>query len=56
MKKDFLLFDLDGTIIEPSHGIYQSINYALSKMKRAILSEEELRSFIGPHCMILLFL
>ncbi|NLM66223.1 MAG: HAD-IA family hydrolase [Enterococcus sp.] len=48
MKKDFLLFDLDGTIIEPSHGIYQSINYALSKMKRAILSEEQLRSFIGP--------
>lgn len=48
MKKNFLLFDLDGTIIETSQGIYQSINYALKKMNREELPNQQLKAFIGP--------
>ncbi|MHC5268267.1 HAD family hydrolase [Enterococcus sp. LJL98] len=48
LKKKYLLFDLDGTIIEPSQGIYQSVNYAMSKLGRERLLEETLRTFIGP--------
>ena len=48
MKKSYILFDLDGTIIEPSQGIFQSINYAMKKMNRPELSLSVLKTFIGP--------
>ncbi len=48
MKKSYILFDLDGTIIEPSEGIFQSINYAMKKMNRPELSLSVLKTFIGP--------
>lgn len=43
-----LFFDLDGTIIDSSEGIYASVQYAMEKMGRAPLEEKVLRSFIGP--------
>ena len=48
MEKSYILFDLDGTIIEPSQGIFQSINYAMKKMNRPELSLSVLKTFIGP--------
>ena len=48
MKKTKILFDLDGTIIEPSQGIFQSVNYAMEKMNRIKLSNETLKTFVGP--------
>lgn len=44
----YILFDLDGTIIDPKQGITKAINYALQKHN--ILLEEDacLSKFIGP--------
>ncbi len=48
MKKEYLLFDLDGTLTDPGEGITKSVQYAL----RAFGIEEEdlnrLVCFIGP--------
>lgn len=43
-----ILFDLDGTIIEPQEGIINSILYSLHAMGIEEPNEEELKSFIGP--------
>lgn len=48
MKKDKILFDLDGTIIDSSNGIYKSVNYAMVKMGKKELPEDVLKTFIGP--------
>lgn len=46
-----LLFDLDGTIIEPKEGIVNSIRHAADLMGAVMPSEEELHQFIGPPIM-----
>jgi len=46
-----LLFDLDGTIIEPKEGILNSIRHAAQKMGVLAPSDEELHQFIGPPIM-----
>lgn len=43
-----ILFDLDGTLIESSEGIINSVLYALDKMGIKEEQPEELESFIGP--------
>lgn len=49
MKKyDFIIFDLDGTIIDPSIGITNSILYSSEKLGVESRSMEELLKFIGP--------
>lgn len=48
MKKKLILFDFDGTVIDNSEGIYKSILYALKKLGREPLGEDDLRKFIGP--------
>ncbi len=47
MKK-LILFDFDGTVIDNSEGIYNCIKYALDKKGLKPLSQQQLRSFIGP--------
>lgn len=42
-----VLFDLDGTIIDSSEGIYGSIQYAMEKMGKQQLAQDVLRSFVG---------
>lgn len=44
----YILFDLDGTISDSSEGIYKSFQYALEQLGKEVLTEEELRPFIGP--------
>lgn len=44
----YALFDLDGTLTDPSVGITNSIMYALSKMGRRVPPRDELYRFIGP--------
>lgn len=51
MEKETVLFDLDGTIIDSSKGIYASINFALSKLGKEEPSGDILKSFIGPPLM-----
>ena len=43
-----ILFDLDGTIIDSSKGIFSSIQYALKKMDHELLDADQLRAFVGP--------
>ncbi len=43
-----VLFDLDGTLIDTSEGIFNSVRYAEKMMNLNPLPESELRKFIGP--------
>lgn len=48
MKKEFILFDLDGTLTNPALGITNSLMYAFEKFDMRIENREELYQFIGP--------
>jgi phosphoglycolate phosphatase len=43
----FLLFDLDGTLIETLADIAESVNYALGRLGLPARTREEVRSFVG---------
>lgn len=43
-----LLFDLDGTLVDPVKGITRSIQYALARLDRAVPETEALLWCIGP--------
>jgi len=43
-----ILFDLDGTLIDPKVGITESIRYAMAEMKRPLSPEADLDWCIGP--------
>ena len=45
---DTLLFDLDGTLTDPSDGITRSIQYALNRLGVPEPSKTELTPYIGP--------
>ena len=45
---EYVFFDLDGTITEPSEGITNSAKYALEKFGVHVKSTAELLPFIGP--------
>lgn len=48
MKFDFVIFDLDGTLINTLEGITVSVNHALKELKIPYeYSEEEVKTFIG---------
>ena len=47
MSYENLIFDLDGTISDPSEGISQSINYALSHHGFEVRSSEKIANLIG---------
>ena len=44
----YLMFDLDGTLVESGDGIVASAKHALGKMGRDMLPENEFMKFIGP--------
>lgn len=50
MKKDFLFFDLDGTLTDSAPGIFNSARYSLSHFGMTI-SDENLKKFVGPPLM-----
>ena len=43
-----MLFDLDGTIIDPTYSITESVTYALGKFGIGVDHREDLYPFIGP--------
>ena len=47
-KYDFVIFDLDGTLLDTSKGILESVKYVIEKHKLNILTHEQLLTFIGP--------
>ena len=44
MKKQYILFDLDGTLTDPAEGITKSVQYAL---KHFGIEEDDLLVFYG---------
>lgn len=43
-----VIFDLDGTLLDTSRGVVESVEYTVREMGWRTLSEQELLSFIGP--------
>lgn len=48
MTKKYLLFDLDGTLLDTTEGIIESVRYTIRQLGLPCLQESELYSFIGP--------
>ncbi|MDL2310723.1 HAD hydrolase-like protein [Peptostreptococcaceae bacterium OttesenSCG-928-C18] len=48
MEKKYILFDLDGTIVDSGEGIKNSIKYSLKKFGIEEKGDEVLNNFIGP--------
>lgn len=48
MSCQAVFFDLDGTLMDTSGGIMHATDYVVEKFHLAALTEDELRSFIGP--------
>lgn len=48
MKKQYILFDLDGTLTDPQEGITKSVEHALNYYGIQVESRRELNKFIGP--------
>ncbi len=46
--KNTVVFDLDGTLTDSAPGIFNAIKYLQNKMNLTPLSEEQLRSCVGP--------
>ena len=47
-RYDAVIFDLDGTLLDTSPGIFGSVRYTERKMSLPPIGELELRDFIGP--------
>lgn len=47
-KYRLIIFDLDGTLLDTSQGIFNSVRYAEEKMGLEPIAEEDLRKFAGP--------
>lgn len=48
VKHDLVLFDLDGTLLDTSLGIFHSVRYAEKKMGFEAIGDKQLVQFIGP--------
>ncbi len=48
MEKDFILFDLDGTLTDPKKGITKSVQFSLRSFDINIENSDDLVAFIGP--------
>ncbi len=48
MKKQYIFFDFDGTLVDTSEGIYHALDYAAKMMNLPTFSMEEKRKYIGP--------
>ncbi len=45
---DAVIFDLDGTLLDTSEGIFRSVGYVIESCALPAISDEVLRTFIGP--------
>ncbi|MHB1485420.1 MAG: GNAT family N-acetyltransferase [Saccharofermentanales bacterium] len=48
MKHKYIIFDLDGTLIDPEMGITNSVMHALNKFDIKVEKRSDLHRFIGP--------
>ena len=47
-QKDYILFDLDGTLTDPKEGITKSVRHALNHYGIQVDDLDNLTPFIGP--------
>ena len=47
-RYDTVVFDLDGTLLDTSEGIYRSVEYVIDALKLEKPSPDIMRTFIGP--------
>lgn len=47
-KCDAVIFDLDGTLLDTSEGIYRSVSYVMETLGLPPVSADIMRTFIGP--------
>ena len=47
-RYDAVVFDLDGTLLDTSEGIGKSVSYVISTLNLPEVSDEVMRTFIGP--------
>ena len=47
-KYKLIIFDLDGTLLDTSQGIFNSVRYAEEKMSLEAIADDDLRKFVGP--------
>lgn len=47
-KYELVLFDLDGTLLDTSPGIFNSVRYAESQLGLPPIPDERLKEFVGP--------
>ena len=47
-NKEYILFDLDGTLTDPAEGITNSVEYSLKKYGIKVEDKKSLYKFIGP--------
>ena len=52
MAVSYCFFDLDGTLVDSSAGIINSINYALDKMALPPFRAEEVPSFLAANFLL----
>lgn len=45
---DLIIFDLDGTLLDTSRGIFNSVRFSEQKMGLIPMPEERLKEFVGP--------
>lgn len=48
MKYKLVIFDLDGTLLDTSNGIFNSVRYVEQHMELRPIKNEQLRDFVGP--------
>ncbi len=48
IKYDLVIFDLDGTLLDTSKGIFNSVRYAEQTMGLSPVSDDKLSLFVGP--------
>jgi phosphoglycolate phosphatase len=46
--KTLIIFDLDGTLLDTSYGIFETANITMKELGYKTLNDEQLRRFVGP--------
>ena len=44
----YILFDMDGTLVDSAPGILEAVRYAQEKLHLPVLEDDALRAFLGP--------